>query len=101
MLQPKARRAPYPIKKPPIRAAIKDRKEMFILGVTFLARLAATNAPIINPKLVNETESFNTLFFKACAGYDQVQYSHWETSMPVIERTFTPHNQKAKVTDQG
>ena len=101
MLQPNARRAPYPINRPPTRAAIRERKEMCIIGVIFLARLAATKAPIINPKFVNETESFNTLFLKACAGYDQVQYSHWETSTPIIERTLAPHNPKAKVTDQG
>ena len=74
---------------------------MLIFDVIFLARLAATKAPIINPKFVNETESFNTLFFKACAGYDQVQYSHWETSNPATERILAPHNPKAKVTDQG
>ena len=101
MLQPKARRAPYPINKPPITAAIKERKEILMFGVTFFAKLAATKAPIINPKFVNETESFNTLFLKAYAGYDQVQYSHWETSTPIIERTLAPHNPKAKVTDQG
>ena len=67
ILQPKASRAPYPIKIPPIIAANRDRNDILIFELTFPARLDAMNAPMIKPIFVRETESFKIL---CCSAWD-------------------------------
>ena len=61
MLHPKASLAPYPIKIPPIIAAIKGNNDRFITEFCLPDKFEAIKAPSNKPILVRETESCKML----------------------------------------
>src|SRR5699024_10037954 len=99
MLQPNARRAPYPISSPPMTDA---KKLPFVTLVNLNSPPAADamNAPRITPKLSTVVESANMEDCRATAD-SPCQYPQLATSIPKNCRVFDPRSANAEVMPYG
>src|SRR5262249_13976903 len=90
ILQPKPRRAPQPINKPPIPAASSDFIGGHGAAANGLVAAAAATAPNSTPKSVRLDVSDNTDSARACLGPGHCQNANCERSNPSAAAAFAP-----------
>src|SRR5699024_10516416 len=99
MIQPNARRAPYPINRPPMTEAMK-LPLVILVNLNSPPAADAKNAPSMTPKLRTVVESANIEEFKAVAA-SPCQYPQLATSNPIKSATLEPHSANAEVIPHG
>src|SRR5215470_13770215 len=101
MLQPKPRRAPHPINRPPIPAAASERIGGHAAVANGLLAAAAVMAPNSMPKSVRLDVSDNMDSASARLGPGHCQKAACDKSKPRALAAFAPHSVKPNVTLQG
>src|SRR5262249_38678426 len=101
ILQPKPRRAPQPISRPPIAAANSEDAGGQLARANGCEAAAAARAPKIMPRLVKLEVSPRIESVSACLGPGHCQNPACDRSMPSREVIFPPQTVKPNVTLQG
>src|SRR5262249_56187070 len=101
ILQPKPSRAPHPISRPPIPAAINDFTGGHGAAANGPVAATAAIAPNTIPKLVKLEVSDSTESARACLGPGHCQNADCDKSNPRAVAAFAPHTVKPKVMLHG
>src|SRR5215475_6585147 len=101
ILQPKPSRAPHPISRPPIPAAINDFTGGHGAAANGPVAATAAIAPNTIPKLVKLEVSDSMDSPRACFGPGHCQNADCDRSNPSAVAAFAPHTVNPKVTLHG